>query len=58
MKIHHQLVLGTLADNALIVIDHPLVAVVHEVDFQSLHTHLCIIRNQIHVVLYREPRQP
>ena len=55
VEIDHQLVLGTLADDALIVVDHPLVTVIHEVNLQTHYAHFGIIGYQVHVMLDGEP---
>ena len=50
--------LGTLAGCSLVEVHHPLVAVVHKVDLQSLHAHIGVMLNKVGMLLNGEPRQP
>ena len=56
--VDEELVVGALAGHTFVEVHHPLVAVVHEVDLQSLHAHLGIEGDEVHVLLYGEPREP
>ena len=58
MKIDHEVVACALFRYALVIIHHPLVAMVHEIDFQSLHPHIGIMFNDIEVLLDGEPCEP
>ena len=58
VEVDNQLVGRTLFGHPLIVVDHPLVAVVHEIDFESLDPHVGIMLDQLHVLLYGEPGEP
>ena len=58
MKIDKQMVLGSLSGYSFIIIHHPLVTSVHEVDFDSLHTPFLESLKQPEIVFYSEPCQP
>ena len=58
MEVDQQVVTGTLFCHPFVVVDHPLVTMVHEVYFQAFHTHIGIMLDDIEMLLHREPREP
>ena len=58
MEVNHHIIFGSLLYHSLIEVHHPLVATVHEVYLHARYTPLGITLEEVHVVLYSEPRQP
>ena len=55
---HDHAVSCRLLRHALVVVDHPLVAAVHEVDLHPLHAPLAEALEEVEMLLHGEPRQP
>ena len=59
VEIHDNLVLGSLLNNALVEIGHPLVCMIHEVYLHGWNAPLGIgLEQRVEVLLNGEPRQP
>ena len=58
VEVNEQMVLCTRSGSPLVKIHHPLVAVVHEVNLQSLYAHLGIIGNEVCMPFNGKPGKP
>ena len=59
MEVDQNVMLGCLLYNALLVVDHPLVLTIHEVNLHTLHAPLRVLGEDIvDMSVYSGPRLP
>ena len=59
MEIHDNLVFGSLLNDALIEVRHPLVGMIHEVDLHSGDAPFGVgLEELVEILLHGKPRQP
>ena len=58
MEIHEQLVLGCFGGHAFVIVHHPLVASVHEVNLHTLHAPFRKLGKEFRMVFCTQPGEP
>ena len=58
MEVDHDMMLCSLFCHSVIIINHPLVLTVHEVNLRTYDTPLFELFKEIHIMLYGKPRKP
>ena len=58
VEVDEDVVLGGFTGSALVEVHHPLVLTVHEVNLHALDAPFLELREEVHVVVHGQPRQP
>ena len=58
VEIHEQMMLGCFSCYTFVVVHHPLVATVHEVNLHTLHAPFFELREEVEIVFYTQPSEP
>ena len=58
VEVHNQVMLGSFGSYTVVVIHHPLVVTVHEVNLHALHAPFLELGEEVEVLFYTSPSEP